>query len=192
MMVTEQPKRRTQLLRKRRVKQHVQEENIRNHMHKISTEMSPDSIYSSDSGYSFQTASSVDSVESMESSLLSQSRSITRGKSLRWNRFHITFSFSLLTSQLDAPPEGIYNKEDQVLNDDSSVMSSNIGQTSLMLESIMLKVRRIAQMALEERGGNVVMKCSRSRPPFIISIRKDCECLQQANSKVTSMQLVKW
>ena len=148
-------------------------------MHKISTEMPIDSIYSSDSGYSFQTASSADSVETMETSLLSQNRSISRGQNLRWNRFHIAFSFSLLTSQLDAPPEGLYNKEEQVLNDESSVMSSHIGERSIVLESIMSKVRQIAQMALEERGGNVVMKCSRNRPPFIISVRRDSKYFEQ-------------
>lgn len=172
--MTDKPKRRTQLLRKRRVKQQQQEESLRSHMTKISTEMPLESAYSSDSAYSFQTASSADSVETMETSLLSQTRSIARGQSLRWNRFHITFSFSLLTSQFDAPPEGVYNKEDKVLNDDSSVMSNNLADTAI-LEATMFEVRQIAQMALEERGGNVVMTCSRGRPPFVISVTRDCK-----------------
>jgi hypothetical protein len=174
LTMTDKPKRRTQLLRKRRVKQQQQEESIRSHMTKISTEMPLESPYSSDSAYSFQTASSADSVETMETSLLSQTRSIARGQSLRWNRFHITFSFSLLTSQFDAPPEGVYNKEDKVLNDDSSVMSNNLADTAI-LEATMFQVRQIAQMALEERGGNVVMTCSRGRPPFVISVTRDCK-----------------
>ena len=176
LTMTQQPKRRTQLLRKRRVKQQQKEDNIRSHMSKISTEMPLDSIYSSDSGYSFETASSADSFQTMESSVLSQTRSIARGQSLRWNRFHVSFSFSLLTSQLDAPPEGIYNKEEKILNDDSSVMSSSKLADTVILETIMSKVQQIAQMALEERGGNVVMTCTRDRPPFVISVARDRKC----------------
>mmetsp|Transcript_2869 Transcript_2869/g.3374 ORF Transcript_2869/g.3374 Transcript_2869/m.3374 type:complete len:216 (-) Transcript_2869:361-1008(-) len=155
------------MLRERRAKQAEQEMLLRNRMNRIS---SPSSL-------SLTSSASLDgSFES--SSLISYSFSRSQGsssKDLKWEKMTVEFCFGLLTSEKDAPFEGLYKKRSSRIRSGDSIKShsnqnSQFLDYSPILSSIMQKAGEISKAAVQHRSGNVIIK---ARSPYVASVVQD-------------------
>ena len=137
-------------LRRRRGQQEEREGQLRGIMHGIATSYSGDD----------RSVSSVSSFNSMETSLFSHSKNLASGKNLQWEDVSIFVCFGLLTTAEKCPREGIFDPNDTSVN-------------SKILQSVMKKVKKLSRSVIEERSGNMLMKC---KQPFVTSVKRDRKC----------------
>jgi len=134
-------------LRRRRRQQEEREGQLRGIMHGIATSYSGDD----------QSVSSVSTFNSMETSLFSHSKNLASGKNLQWEDLYVFVYFGLLTTAEKCPLEGVFDPNDASVN-------------SKILRSVMKKVKQLSRSVIEERSGNILMKC---KQPFVTSVKRD-------------------
>ena len=100
------------------------------------------------------------SFNSMETSLFSHSKNLASGKNLHWEDVSIFVCFGLLTTADKCPREGVFDPNDTSVN-------------SKILFSVMKKVKKLSRSVIEEKSGNILMKCNQ---PFVTSVKRDGKC----------------
>eukprot|EP00979_Chaetoceros_neogracilis_P015222 scaffold5530_cov283-Chaetoceros_neogracile.AAC.14 len=103
-----------------------------------------------------ESVSSTSTYQTMETSLVSHSKNLSSGKNLQWEDTSLFICFGLLTTIEECPKEGTYGPDSHLVN-------------KHILRSIMKKVKKLSKTVIEERSGNVLMKCHQ---PFITSVKR--------------------
>lgn len=146
-------------IRKLRKKQEMKELGLRQQLQSMSAKSED-----SESSRSFETMDS--SLRSFKS--LQTSRSGSKGSaSIQWENQYVQFSFGLLTAHEETPQPGQYNSDRSSRNTSESL--KNLPNSSI-LEVIMSKAMSLSKAIIEQRSGNVIMKCQK---PFITSVETD-------------------
>jgi len=104
-----------------------------------------------------ESVSSASTYQSMEISLVSHSRNLSSGKNLQWEDASLFICFGLLTTLEHCPKEGAYHP------------NKGLPQKHI-LRSIMKKVKKLSKSVIEERSGNLLMKCQQ---PFVTSVKRE-------------------
>jgi hypothetical protein len=106
-----------------------------------------------------ESVSSTSTYQTMETSLVSHSKNLSSGKNLQWEDTSLFICFGLLTTIEECPKEGTYGPDSHLVN-------------KHILRSIMKKVKKLSKTVIEERSGNVLMKCHQ---PFVTSVKRKGE-----------------
>lgn len=156
-----------------RVEKQDQEDRMRRILRKHASErkLVPSLRSTSDRSLCISSSASEESVLSHQSQLLS----MIDQKSFRHKRVLVTFEFGLLTSEVEAPPQGPYETLRPTIYEDGVEYcdGTELKNKSEMLFMILDRAGAVSTTALEKHSGNVLMFVSPERSSFITFVKRD-------------------